>query len=334
MCSQSESPQVDSPMSVNGEDHPSATVLITTKDRKEVLCRAIDSVLSQSVVVELLVVDDGSTDGTSELVQQKYPSVNLVRNEQPLGIIAARNRAAAIAQGDILFTLDDDAAFRTPEVVESVLGDFEHSRVGVVAIPYTNHWPDGTTQPPAAVPGRKAIDFPCSSIYPGGSNAKRRQLFVELGGYSGVGRQAEEPTYVIRLLDHGYVVRVSSSAEIDHYPERVETNWREIMYSGARNSMRFTFDFVPAVYLPRHLAGTVWNRFCAAFRKRRVGPAFLGVVRGIWEGITGLQGRRPVAPSTYRLMRRMANHPLPFSVIESELRPIVIDHDPPSRHPP
>jgi len=82
----------------------------------------------------------------------------------------------------------------------------------------------------------------------------------------------------IRILDHGYVVRVSSNAEIDHYRQRAESNWREIMYSG---------------------------------------PASLGSARGIWEGITCLQARRPVAPSTHQLMRRMTNHPLGFRKIDS-----------------
>jgi hypothetical protein len=82
----------------------------------------------------------------------------------------------------------------------------------------------------------------------------------------------------IRILDHGYVVRVSSNAEIDHYWQRAESNWREIMYSGI---------------------------------------ASLGLVRGIWEGITRLQARRPVAPFTYQLMRRMTNAPQAFRKIDS-----------------
>src|SRR5947209_653877 len=116
-----------------------ATVLITTKDRKHVLARAIESVLSQSVPVDLLVVDDGSSDGTAEMVRERFPKARLIRNEQPLGIIAARNAAAQEIRTDIVFTLDDDAAFSDPRVVAGVLEDMRQERVGAVAIPLVDH---------------------------------------------------------------------------------------------------------------------------------------------------------------------------------------------------
>ena len=54
---------------IDTSNNPAATVLITTKDRKDDLARAIGSVVEQTAPVELIVVDDGSTDGTSELVR-------------------------------------------------------------------------------------------------------------------------------------------------------------------------------------------------------------------------------------------------------------------------
>ena len=95
---------------------PVATVLITTKDRADELPRAIDSVARQTAPVQLVVVDDGSSDHTSQLVREKYPWAILARNETPLGIIEARNKAASLAETNILFTLDDDAEFSSPDV--------------------------------------------------------------------------------------------------------------------------------------------------------------------------------------------------------------------------
>ena len=60
------------------------------------------------------------------------------RSEQSLGLIVQRNRAAELARTPYLFSMDDDAVFSTPRVVETTLREFEHPRVGVVAIPFVN----------------------------------------------------------------------------------------------------------------------------------------------------------------------------------------------------
>ncbi len=49
-----------------------AAVVIVTKDRKEELLKAIRSTVNQTVAVEVLVMDDGSTDGTSQAVQENF----------------------------------------------------------------------------------------------------------------------------------------------------------------------------------------------------------------------------------------------------------------------
>jgi glycosyltransferase involved in cell wall biosynthesis len=52
-----------------------ASVVISTKNRKDELRNAITSCLSQSVPVEVVVFDDGSENGTSEVVRQDFPQV-------------------------------------------------------------------------------------------------------------------------------------------------------------------------------------------------------------------------------------------------------------------
>ncbi|MGH3004084.1 MAG: glycosyltransferase family 2 protein [Gaiellaceae bacterium] len=92
-------------------DLPEVTVVIPTKDRWHVLSRAaLRSVLSQEGVdLELVVVDDGSRDGTSErLAALGDERVHVVRNEQPLGVAKARNAGIGVARGAWISFLDDD----------------------------------------------------------------------------------------------------------------------------------------------------------------------------------------------------------------------------------
>lgn len=87
---------------------PSVSVIIPTFDRARVLPRALDSVLAQTRPAdEVIVVDDGSTDGTAELIRARYPQVRLIEQSNS-GVSAARNRGIEQATGDWIALLDSD----------------------------------------------------------------------------------------------------------------------------------------------------------------------------------------------------------------------------------
>src|SRR5258708_39279575 len=90
------------------------TLAICTYNRSDLLPRALESVLGQTLArdqFEVLIVDNASTDGTRALVetyQTRSPGLRYVVETQP-GIAHARNRAANEALGDYLAFIDDDA---------------------------------------------------------------------------------------------------------------------------------------------------------------------------------------------------------------------------------
>ena len=84
------------------------SVVIPTFNRISLVARAIDSVLKQSLnPYEIIVVDDGSDDGTSEMIQNKYKSIKLIQ-QQNNGVSAARNNGIKHAKGDWIGLLDSD----------------------------------------------------------------------------------------------------------------------------------------------------------------------------------------------------------------------------------
>ncbi len=87
------------------------SVVIPTFNRGYCLARTLDSVLAQThAELEILLVDDGSTDETAELVHQRYggePRVHYVAQANA-GVAAARNHGIRLARGDFLALLDSD----------------------------------------------------------------------------------------------------------------------------------------------------------------------------------------------------------------------------------
>jgi glycosyltransferase involved in cell wall biosynthesis len=85
------------------------SALIPTYNRQTHVLRAIQSVLAQTVpVYEIIVVDDGSTDGTAEAIRERYGRAVSVFRQENAGVSAARNRAIREARGNWLAFLDSD----------------------------------------------------------------------------------------------------------------------------------------------------------------------------------------------------------------------------------
>jgi len=89
----------------------SIAVVIPAHNRAHTLPRALDSVLTQTRPAdEIILVDDGSTDGTAALLRAHYPSVRYLRQAQQ-GVSAARNRGIRAATSDWIALLDSDDAW-------------------------------------------------------------------------------------------------------------------------------------------------------------------------------------------------------------------------------
>lgn len=88
------------------------SLIIPTHDRAHTLVRALDSALAQTRPVdEIIVVDDGSTDGTEMLIRNRYPQV-VYRRQPNRGVSAARNHGIRIAIGDRIALLDSDDSWQ------------------------------------------------------------------------------------------------------------------------------------------------------------------------------------------------------------------------------
>ncbi len=112
------------------------SVVMPTHNRPEQLLRAARSVLDQQVsAIELVIVDDASSDATPEMTARlaEDPRVTVIRNEQSLGPGGARNKGIAATSGELLGFCDDDDAW-LPGAASILLGALEADpELGVVS---------------------------------------------------------------------------------------------------------------------------------------------------------------------------------------------------------
>src|SRR5689334_8286728 len=106
--------------------NPAISVVLPVHNRADVLARAISSVVKQTLEQwELIVVDDGSTDGSAEIAESCHDErVRAIRLNANRGGNAARNAGIREAQAPLIAFLDSDDAY-LPQKLEKVVVHFE-----------------------------------------------------------------------------------------------------------------------------------------------------------------------------------------------------------------
>ncbi len=285
---------------MNGSDQ-SVSIIIPTRNRKEELRVALRSVLKQTVHSEVIVLDDASTDGTAEMMEEEFPEVKLVRSEKSIGGAGQRNLGTKLAKNSIVVSIDDDMEMPNSSTIEQTLKYFSHPRVWLVTIPYinVNKGPEVYQQAP------DEDHISVSFRFGAGGYAVRKDNFLSLNGYREcLFMDGEELDLSIRMLEKGYVVRLGNAEPIHHFfsPKR-EGNERFIIK--CRNHLLIPIFNVPIYCLFIHLVGTTFNNLRHGWRSKRFFLSFKGVLLGVTSIIKEWSYREPVSLRTYILFRKL-----------------------------
>ena len=189
---------------------PSVSVIIPSFNARPFIRQAIESVLpGHRFPVEVVVVDDGSTDGSADHAEATSPSVRVLR-QQNRGACAARNVGMAVSRGPLLMFLDADD-FVAPGTLDALANALvDNPGTSLAVCPWSVVKPEGHVNPGGGVPppvAKEREDLltewllgrftpPCAVLW-------RREALLAIGGWDEKVLKNQDGDVVMRALADG-----------------------------------------------------------------------------------------------------------------------------------
>lgn len=239
--------------------NPPFAILIATRNRKRDLLVTLDNIRSllNRQDTECVVLDDGSTDGTFEVVRSQFPQVTLRRNERSKGYLFSRNAMLNACTAEFAISLDDDAHFLSTASLEIIRDYFEsHLQCGLLA--FRIFW--GKTQPVSQDDSAQAGQV---NSFVGCGHAWRMAAWRCIPSYpEWFGFYGEENFAALQLFKKGLEVHYLPQILVHHRVDLLERRKQKDYALRLRRSLRsgwyLYFLFLPWRNIPRKMAASVW----------------------------------------------------------------------------
>jgi GT2 family glycosyltransferase len=278
-------------------DDTRISVAVITHNRRE---EALDALARTTALPErpaVIVVDNGSADGTAAAIRARFPQVRLLEPGENLGA-AGRNLAVAHAATPYVAFCDDDTWWEPGSLRRAADVLDAHPRVAVVTARIVVE-PGGRDDPINAemrgspVPAPPGLPGPALGSFLAGASVVRREAFEACGGFSArLWLGGEEELLSADLATAGWELCYLDELTVHHRPSR-QREWHRRRRDGIRNTLWFSWLRRPLFAAARR----TWQVLRTVPRDRVSLSAVGAALRGLpWV----LRGRRPLAPRVER----------------------------------
>lgn len=190
---------------------PTLSVIIPVFNNADTLPDALTSILEQSgAIIEIIVVDDGSTDESAAVLRAFDPGIVCV-SQSNQGPSAARNRGLQLAQGEFVSFLDADDLWPSGRVQEHMQVFARSPEIQMVI---------GTTRMTHLSPPRDGAAIPIAPIpmiqHQLGSLTCRRQVFDRVGYFNPALRRGEDSDWCERALRLGVAIHITRTVAVEY----------------------------------------------------------------------------------------------------------------------
>jgi GT2 family glycosyltransferase len=178
---------------------PSVTIVFLAYNRRDKLRESLRRMLDDSDYererVDVIVVDNASTDGTADMVRAEFPGVRLIAREQNVGV-SGWNDGFAVAEGDWVLALDDDC-YLPPDGLRRAISEARDRAADLVSFKVVSTYDPELVFTEAYRTGLFTF-WGCAVLV-------RRPVVQELGGYDPeIFVWANELELILRFFDRGY----------------------------------------------------------------------------------------------------------------------------------
>ena len=179
------------------------SVIITTRNRATDLQRTCDVIMQlRPAPNEVLVTADGCTDGTVDMIADKFPEITLIANQPGIGSVASRDRMIRQARGDLILALDDDSYPEQLDCITRIVPFFEQRPKLAVL-----HFPQHTDEYPETLAQTNFGSEHLTRSFANSGAVLRRSTYLQLPGFeSRFFHMYEEPDYALQCVAAGYDV--------------------------------------------------------------------------------------------------------------------------------
>jgi GT2 family glycosyltransferase len=283
---------------------PLVSVLIVTWNRRTALEQAILSVLQQDYPsLEIIVVDNASSDGTADMVRTDFPEVRLLSADKNLGCPSGRNLGIAHCNGDYAYLLDDDGILERNAISLAVGRAESNPSLGVVLSARIEANESDLRTLPGQHPVYQASFIGCCALI---RTAALRQIGLFPDDFF---RQAEEEDLAIRMLDAGWYCFLEPRSVMHHARNGIGRDQKEFNFFSIRNTTKTGLRIWPFPYNVARIAVNTYRgiRFFLLQGDLR---RFFRLAAEFLNDLGRLYGtRRAVSIRTMRLFRRLQKYP-------------------------
>jgi GT2 family glycosyltransferase len=285
---------------------PLVSILVVTWNRRAELERSLRSALVQTYpFTELVVVDNGSTDGSAEHVAVTFPGARLVRLPANVGCPSGRNAGFTHCRGKYIYQLDDDGWLQEDAVERAVMRAEADDRIAVVMSQVRETDEEGRMRVrPAGTEPRFVFTFS------GGCSMLRRAALEEVGPYpDDFFRQGEEADLALRIYDRGYTCVFEPTSVMYHRPSPLGRSPNATLRYSLRNTNKTGLRLWPFPWCVLRPMVTGVHA-CAQMLSRRYWALPAQLALDLLRDLRALrETRRPVSHDTLRLCRALQAHP-------------------------
>ncbi len=212
------------------------SVNILSYNRKDSLKKTIKKVIEQNYKnIEVIVVDNASTDGTSEMIKLEFPDIKLIVLEKNIGI-AGWNTGFKIANGEYVLVLDDDSYPETETIDRGVAEFNSNEKLAIVAFGVYN----------SSLNTNETKDFLNRPFFFNGCGAMIRKSVFEIAGYFNemIFIYYHELDFSAKVYNCGYDIVFIADALIVHDQSGLSRGLTEGKENPFRSGYRYYHYFV------------------------------------------------------------------------------------------